>query len=154
MAALEAVVAGGLRNAYALVRPPGHHAEPDKAMGFCIFNNVAVAARYGKAQLGLDRVAIVDWDVHHGNGTQAAFYGDADVLFISLHQNNWYPAGMGMSDHLGEGVGKGRTVNIPLPPGTGNAGYVSAFDRVVCPVILVRSDPMRFSYPRVRMQAY
>lgn len=135
LAAVDAVVEGDVRNAYALVRPPGHHAMPDKAMGFCIFNNVAVATKYAKSRLGLTKIAIVDWDVHHGNGAHSVFYEDPDVLFISLHQDNWYPEGYGSPDQTGAGRGEGRTVNIPLPPGTGNAGYVSAFERVVVPVL-------------------
>ena len=135
LAAVDAVVAGEVQNAYALVRPPGHHAMADKAMGFCFFNNVAVTARYALAKLGLDRVAIVDWDVHHGNGTQSAFYESPDVLFISLHQDNWYPADWGTRQQTGEGPGLGYTVNIPLPAGTGNVGYSSAIDRVVAPVL-------------------
>lgn len=135
LAAIDAVMAGEVRNAYALVRPPGHHSTPDKAMGFCFVNNVAIGACYAQARHGLKRVAIVDWDVHHGNGTQAAFYSDPSVLFISLHQEDWYPIGSGAVDHIGEGAGEGYTINIPLPAGTGNAGYLSAFDRIVLPAI-------------------
>jgi acetoin utilization deacetylase AcuC-like enzyme len=135
LAAVDKVVAGDVRNAYALIRPPGHHAMPDKAMGFCIFNNVAVAAKYARSRLGLGRVAIVDWDVHHGNGTQTAFYEDPDVLFVSLHQEEWYPEGFGSPEQTGANAGVGYTVNIPLPPGTGNAGYSSAFQRIVVPVL-------------------
>ncbi|OFV84604.1 MAG: hypothetical protein A2W26_09595 [Acidobacteria bacterium RBG_16_64_8] len=135
LAAVDKVVAGEVRNAYALIRPPGHHAMPDKAMGFCIFNNVAVAAKYARSQLSLARVAIVDWDVHHGNGTQTAFYEDPDVLFVSLHQEEWYPGGFGSPEQTGADAGEGYTVNIPLPPGTGNAGYSSAFQRIVVPVV-------------------
>jgi acetoin utilization deacetylase AcuC-like enzyme len=135
LAAVDAVLKGEVRNAYALVRPPGHHATPDKAMGFCFFNNVAVAARYAQDQFGLQRVAVLDWDVHHGNGTQAAFYRDPSVLFISLHQEDWYPTGSGGIDEIGEGEGVGSTVNVPLPAGTGNAGYLAVIERVVLPAL-------------------
>ncbi len=135
LVAVDAVMSGRLRNAYALLRPPGHHAEPDRAMGFCYFNNVAVAARYAQDIHGAQRVAIVDWDVHHGNGTQAAFHADPSVLFVSLHQDGWYPTGSGPVEDTGTGDGEGFTINIPLPPGTGNAGYLAAFDRVVLPAL-------------------
>ena len=135
LAAVDAVIGGEVANAYALLRPPGHHAMPDRAMGFCFFNNVAVAARYATSQLGLDRVAIVDWDVHHGNGTQTAFYDASDVLFISLHEEDWYPTGWGAPGQTGEGEGRGFTVNVPLPAGTGDAGYLRAMDRIVTPVL-------------------
>jgi acetoin utilization deacetylase AcuC-like enzyme len=107
----------------------------DRAMGFCFLNNVAIAARYGQRRYQLRKIAILDWDVHHGNGTQSAFYSDPSVLFISLHQENWYPAGWGAIDQIGEGEGEGYTINIPLPPGTGNAGYLAAVDRIVLPAI-------------------
>lgn len=135
LAAIDAVADGSVRNAYALLRPPGHHATPDRAMGFCFFNNVAIAARYAQQRHGLNRVAIVDWDVHHGNGTQAAFYGNPNVMFVSLHQEDWYPTGSGHVDEIGDGDGAGCTINVPLPPGTGNAGYLNAFDRVVLPAM-------------------
>ncbi len=134
MAAVDAVMAGTVDNVYALVRPPGHHATADQSMGFCVFNNVVIAARHAQRQHGLRRVMIIDWDVHHGNGTQAAFYGDPDVLFVSLHQDDWYPLGWGLAEHSGEGAAAGRTVNIPLPAGTGNRGYLEAFDRVIDPI--------------------
>jgi len=135
LAAIDAVLAGEVRNAYALVRPPGHHATPDRAMGFCYFNNVAIAARYAQEHHGVQRVAILDWDVHHGNGTQAAFHEDPSVLFISLHQENWYPIASGPVDDTGAGEGRGYTINVPLPAGTGNAGYLAAIDRVVLPAL-------------------
>jgi acetoin utilization deacetylase AcuC-like enzyme len=135
MTAVNAVLAGEVRNVYALVRPPGHHSTPDQAMGFCYFNNVAIAARHAQERHGLQRIAILDWDVHHGNGTQAAFVDDPSVLFISLHQEDWYPTGEGLVEHTGEGDGRGYTINVPLPPGTGNAGYLEAIDRVVIPAI-------------------
>jgi acetoin utilization deacetylase AcuC-like enzyme len=135
MAAVDAVITRSVRQAYALVRPPGHHAMADLGMGFCVFNNVVIAARHAQAQHGTGRIAIVDWDVHHGNGTQSAFFADPEVLFISLHQDSLYPFGWGLVDHVGEGDGEGRTVNVPLPAGSGNATYRSAFERIVVPVI-------------------
>jgi len=128
--AIEATRRGG----FALVRPPGHHALPDRAMGFCLFDNVAVAARYAQAELDAARVAIVDFDVHHGNGTEAIFLDDPSVLFISLHEWPFYP-GTG-----GPGEGNETTINVPLPAGTDDAGYAVAFDEVVEPAVL-RFDP-------------
>ncbi len=135
MAAVDAVMTGTVRQAYALVRPPGHHAMAHEGMGFCIFNNVVIAARHARAMHGVRRVAVVDWDVHHGNGTQSAFYEQPDELFVSLHQDSLYPNGWGTVDQVGEGAGEGRTVNIPLPAGSGNATYRAAFERIVVPVI-------------------
>ena len=135
MAAADAVMGGDVRQAYALVRPPGHHAMADEGMGFCVLNNVVIAARHAQAKLDVTRIAIVDWDVHHGNGTQSAFYADPDVLFISLHQDSLYPFGWGTADQTGEDAGEGRTVNVPLPAGSGNAAYRAAFERIVVPVI-------------------
>jgi acetoin utilization deacetylase AcuC-like enzyme len=139
MAAAQAVLAGNVRNAYALVRPPGHHATADEGMGFCVFNNIAVAARYAQEIHGLGRVAVVDWDVHHGNGTQAIFYDDPSVLTISLHQDGTFPQsrqGMhGAVTEIGEGAGRGSAINVPLPPGSGTAAYRAAFDRVVLPAL-------------------
>jgi acetoin utilization deacetylase AcuC-like enzyme len=134
MAAVDSVMTGRVRRCYALIRPPGHHAVADHGMGFCVFNNAVIAARHAQRNHGIERVLILDWDVHHGNGTQAAFYDDPSVMFISLHQDNLYPTGWGAVDQTGEGAGTGYTVNIPLPTGTGNAGYLEAFRRIVVPV--------------------
>ena len=134
MAAVDAVVTGAVDNAYALLRPPGHHAMANAALGFCLFNNVVIAARHAQRRHGLRRVLIVDWDVHDGNGTQAAFYDDPDVLFVSLHQEDWYPLGWGAVGDVGDGAAAGRTVNIPLPPATGDQGYLDAFERVIRPI--------------------
>jgi len=128
----EAVLAGEVRNGFALVRPPGHHAERDRAMGFCLFNNVALAAAWLR-QRGMRRVAIVDWDLHHGNGTQHLFEDDPSVLYVSTHQFPCYP-GTGGVDEVGRGAGAGRTLNLPFPPGFGDAEYVRAFDEIVLPI--------------------
>jgi acetoin utilization deacetylase AcuC-like enzyme len=133
--ATDAVIKGDVSNAYALVRPPGHHATPDLGMGFCLFGNVGVAIRHAQAAHGLKRIATVDWDVHHGNGTQAIFYRDPRVLTISLHQDNLYPPDSGSCEENGEGDGKGCNINIPLPPGCGNGAYLEAFRRVVIPAL-------------------
>jgi acetoin utilization deacetylase AcuC-like enzyme len=117
----------------ALPRPPGHHALPDRAMGFCLLNNVAVAAAHARA-LGAPRVAIVDFDVHHGNGTQEMFYRDPSVLYVSLHQFPFYP-GTGTAEETGAGEGVGATVNVPLGAGSGDAEYRAAFERIVLPVL-------------------
>lgn len=131
-AALEGK-SGEPRAAFAAVRPPGHHALPAQGMGFCLFNNVACAATAALEEWGRSRVLILDWDVHHGNGTQAIFYASRAVLFISLHQEHWYP-GTGAIEETGEGDGAGFTVNIPLPAGTGDKGYRHVFEEVVLPV--------------------
>jgi acetoin utilization deacetylase AcuC-like enzyme len=132
LAAVEAVLDGSLDNAFALMRPPGHHAERDAAMGFCLVNNIAIAARWAQRERGVARVAIVDWDVHHGNGTEAIFLDDPSVLTISLHQDGLYPAHTGGLDVRGA---DGSNINVPLPAGTGDAGYAHAFDRVVAPAV-------------------
>ena len=132
--AVQAVMSGQVRNAYALLRPPGHHALSNRAMGFCIFNNAVIAAHYARKIYGLERVMVVDWDVHHGNGTQDAFYADPGVLFVSLHQQDWYPKLSGELEQVGIGAGAGFTVNIPLPAGTGDRGYRAAFEQLVVPV--------------------
>jgi acetoin utilization deacetylase AcuC-like enzyme len=130
----DAVLDGRARGGYGLLRPIGHHAMPEQGMGFCVFNNVVIAARHAQ-QRGVERIAIVDWDVHHGNGTQTAFWDDPAVLFISLHQDDWYPAGWGKLEDIGGEAARGTTVNIPLPPGTGNRGYLLALERLVLPII-------------------
>lgn len=133
--ATAAVVEGRVDNAYALIRPPGHHATPETGMGFCMFSNLAIAARAVRRSHGVQRIAVVDWDVHHGNGTQAAFYDDPDTLTISLHQDRVFPPDSGFVTERGEGAGLGYALNVPLPPGTGGEGYLSAMDRVVVPAI-------------------
>jgi acetoin utilization deacetylase AcuC-like enzyme len=133
LVALDAIGEGRARNGYALVRPPGHHASAEQAMGFCIFNNVAVAARYAQQRWGWRRVLIVDYDVHHGNGTQDIFWEDGEVLYFSTHQFPWYP-GTGASSERGEGAGLGMTVNVPLPAGSGWSVYDPIFRQVLWPV--------------------
>jgi acetoin utilization deacetylase AcuC-like enzyme len=136
MAAVDAVMAGEVRNAYALVRPPGHHAEPDGGMGFCVFANIAIAIKHAMAHHGIRRIAVVDWDVHHGNGTQAVFYEDPSVLTISIHQNGIFPqGGSGSIAEAGSGAGLGYTVNVPLPAGCGTEAYRAAFERIVTPAL-------------------
>jgi acetoin utilization deacetylase AcuC-like enzyme len=130
--AVEAVMAGQARNAFALVRPPGHHAEPSRAMGFCLFNNAAIAAEAGR-RLGARRVLVLDWDVHHGNGTQAAFFGREDVLYQSVHQFPYYP-GSGAAPEVGSGEGRGFTVNCGLPGGNTDADYGMIFHELLLPV--------------------
>jgi len=128
-----AIADGRLPNGLALLRPPGHHAEADRAMGFCLFNNVAVAARAVQASGSARRVLIVDWDLHHGNGTQHSFWEDPSVLYFSTHQFPFYP-GTGAINELGAGEGRGFTINVPWPAGCGDAEYLSAFDRILLPV--------------------
>jgi acetoin utilization deacetylase AcuC-like enzyme len=133
LSVLDAVVEGHADNGFALVRPPGHHAESDRAMGFCFFNNVAIGARYLQEKHGLQSILVVDWDVHHGNGTQRSFFAVGDVLFVSLHQYPYYP-GTGAADEIGVDDGLGRTINVPFPAGSGNAEYAAAFERIIEPV--------------------
>jgi acetoin utilization deacetylase AcuC-like enzyme len=120
---------------FAFVRPPGHHAEAARGMGFCLFNNIAIAAAYAKKKHGLKRVLIVDWDLHHGNGTQHAFYDDPGVLFFSSHQYPYYP-GSGNYDEVGSGKGEGFTVNAPFPNGFGDAEYIHVYSRIIKPIAL------------------
>jgi acetoin utilization deacetylase AcuC-like enzyme len=129
----DAVLAGQVANGVALVRPPGHHAERDRAMGFCLYNNVAVAAHALRAR-GVERVAIVDWDLHHGNGTQHIFEDDPHVLYVSTHQFPFYP-GTGAATEVGRGAGAGRTLNVPCPAGFGDAEYARLFDELIEPVM-------------------
>lgn len=133
LSAIDAVMTGSIENAFALVRPPGHHATPAAGMGFCFFNNIAIGARYAIRKYGLKRVLIVDWDVHHGNGTEQAFYSDPSVLYFSVHRSYIYP-GTGWPENVGEGNGKGFNVNVPLPAGTGNYGYGQVFSQILQPV--------------------
>jgi len=133
LGAVDAVIEGEVANAFAFVRPPGHHAKPDKAMGFCLYNNVAVAAAYAARRYGLNRVLIVDFDLHHGNGTQKAFYTSPEVLYISTHQWPHYP-GTGALEETGKDAGEGYTLNLPLPAGTGDFAYTELFRRVIVPV--------------------
>jgi len=133
--AVSMVNSGKLKNAFALIRPPGHHAERSRAMGFCIFNNIAIGARYARKYLGLKRIMIVDWDLHHGNGTQHSFEDDPSVLYFSTHQYPHYP-GTGACDEIGTGKGEGFTINIPLTTGCGNGDFVTLLERVVKPVAL------------------
>lgn len=127
---VRAVLEGEARTAFAVARPPGHHATRSRAMGFCLFNNVAVAARWAQARAGVGRVMIIDWDVHHGNGTQEIFEADPSVYFLSLHQSPHYP-GTGESDERGLGAGMGTIRNVPLPEGTSAAGYLAAFEEAL-----------------------
>lgn len=134
-AALQAVLTGDVDNAYALSRPPGHHCLPDQAMGFCFLANVALAIEAAKVKLDLGRVAVVDWDVHHGNGTQKIFEARGDVLTISLHQENCFPPGYSGASDRGMGAGEGANINIPLPAGSGHETYLRALNRIVLPAL-------------------
>lgn len=133
MEAVKAVLTKQVRNAFALVRPPGHHAQKDRAMGFCIFNNEAIGARYALKVHGIQRVLIVDWDVHHGNGTQSIFYDDPQVLYFSAHRGTFYPW-TGEEQEVGSGKGEGYTVNVPLEPGCSNACYDNAIRHLLWPI--------------------
>ena len=131
---LDAIEAQETRNGFALVRPPGHHALQNRAMGFCLFNTIAIGARYLQHRYGAEKIAIVDWDVHHGNGTQSAFYEDPSVLFISTHQYPYYP-GTGAVGEVGTREGEGFTINIPLPAGCADAEYLRVFRDIVAPAV-------------------
>ena len=130
--AVDRVMEGKVQNAFCAVRPPGHHASAERGMGFCLFNSVAIAARYAQTRYGVERVLIADWDVHHGNGTQDTFYSDGTVFFMSTHQDPLYP-GTGNVEETGEGAGAGLTMNRPFPPGAGNAEIVGAFREDLLP---------------------
>lgn len=140
MAAVDAVLAGEANNAYSLSRPPGHHCLADSAMGFCFLANIAIAVEAAKARRGLGKVAVIDWDVHHGNGTQSIFEDRGDVLTISLHQDGCFPAGYSGEEDRGRGAGLGANINIPLPPGSGHDAYLHAMQRMVIPA-LERFEP-------------
>jgi len=127
------IMRGEADNGFALVRPPGHHAEANRAMGFCLFNNVAIGARYGLKHLGLERIAIIDWDLHHGNGTQNSFYTTNQVLYISTHAYPYYP-GSGSLGEVGAGEGEGFTVNVPLSGGQDDRAFARIFKEIVVPV--------------------
>ena len=134
MALVDGLLGGTGRAGVSALRPPGHHAEPSRAMGFCFFGNVAVAARRATSAHGVERVLILDWDVHHGNGTEAILARDSDVLFVSIHEWPLYP-GTGPASYLGEGAGEGYTVNLPVPGGSGDDVYRSLVEHVVAPLI-------------------
>lgn len=135
IAATDAVLSGEVDNAYALVRPPGHHAERDKGMGYCLLANIAIAIEWARVHHGVSRVAVVDYDVHHGNGTQSIYYDDSDVLTISIHQDRLFPQTSGMVNEVGGANASGTSINIPLPAGSGNGAYREAFTRVVLPAL-------------------
>ena len=132
---IKVVMQGKFNNGFALVRPPGHHAERDRAMGFCIFNNVAIGARYALKNFSLQRILIVDWDVHHGNGTQSSFYEDLKVLYFSTHRYGFYP-GTGAATEVGKGKGEGFNVNVPLSPGVSDTEYGIIFEKILKPIAL------------------
>ncbi len=132
LSAVDAVFGADVRNAFCVTRPPGHHASSDRGMGFCLFNTVAIAARYAQSEYGAGRVLIADWDVHHGNGTQDIFYRDGSVLFFSTHQSPWYP-GTGAASERGDSAGEGATINSPLPAGSRGSDVVGAFTEILLP---------------------
>lgn len=134
IACIDAIFQGGFKRAFNLMRPPGHHACAEKAMGFCLFNNIAIAANYAQQTYGVERICILDWDVHHGNGTQDIFYESPSVLFCSIHQLPLYPHS-GEQHEIGIGHGKDTTLNVPLPPGAGIDLYIDALDTAIKPAI-------------------
>lgn len=131
---VDAIMAQKVKNAFCAVRPPGHHAERNRAMGFCLFNNVAIAAKYIQSQFDLEKVLIIDWDVHHGNGTQNSFYEDPTVFYFSVHQNPFYP-GTGHESETGIGAGKGFTLNKPLNAGATVSTYIDVFENALLPAV-------------------
>jgi acetoin utilization deacetylase AcuC-like enzyme len=133
---IKVVMQGKLNNGFALVRPPGHHAERDKAMGFCLFNNVAIGAHYALKNFSLQRILIVDWDVHHGNGTQHSFYEDPRVLYFSTHRYGFFYPGTGAATEVGKGKGEGFNVNVPLSTGTSDTEYGNIFEKFLKPIAL------------------
>ncbi|CAN0605933.1 unnamed protein product, partial [Ectocarpus sp. 12 AP-2014] len=133
--ALFDVLDGKLKNAYALSRPPGHHCTRDWQNGFCLLSNISIAVEAALSNNKAERIAVLDWDVHHGNGTEAVFYDRADVLTVSIHQERNYPSDTGFFDARGEETGQGANLNIPLPPGTGHVGYLAAMDHLALPAI-------------------
>ena len=132
VSAVDAVIGGRTRNAFCAVRPPGHHASQQRGMGFCVFNNIAIGARYARKRHGVERILIADWDVHHGNGTQEAFFSDGGVLFFDSHQHPWYP-GTGSPDETGEGKARGLIVNNPFPAGAGRRRSSARSETSSCP---------------------
>ena len=134
VALVDLLLAGDAATAFSAHRPPGHHAERARAMGFCLFNNVAIAAAHAIAARGLSRVLILDWDVHHGNGTNDIFHATDTVLYISIHESPLYP-GTGSASDVGSGAGRGYTVNLPVPPGSGDDPYTSLVEHVVAPLV-------------------
>lgn len=133
IAAVEAVLEGRTRSAFAVVRPPGHHAEPVRARGFCLFNNVAIAAAHAQHELGCKRVLIVDWDAHHGNGTQDIFWADPDTIFFDIHRASPFYPGSGSLTDVGAGRGEGTTINVPMPGGAGDVAYLKAMREILVP---------------------
>ncbi|PKA05360.1 histone deacetylase family protein, partial [Leptospira ellisii] len=133
IALVDALIEGKIKNGFSLLRPPGHHAERDRIMGFCMFNNIAIAARYLQLH-GFKKIFILDWDVHHGNGTQEIFYSDPDIFYASIHQYPFYPM-TGSYDEIGYGLGKGTTLNVPMPVDSHNAAYIKAFEKKIIPTM-------------------
>ncbi|NIB40751.1 class II histone deacetylase [Pseudomaricurvus alkylphenolicus] len=135
MAAADAIMEQQVTNAYTLVRPPGHHAEADQARGFCLLANIPITIRHLQARYGLKRIAVIDWDVHHGNGTESIFYDDPSVLTISIHEDGNYPEDTGANSDRGKGDGEGFNINVPLPPGSGFGAYQKTFSSIVAPAL-------------------